>query len=237
MFLRWMTAMALTALALACSGSGGSTDPGTYDPDIPTQWAAAVTNPLFPLAPGTVWHYRAVTGDGVETTRTEVLPDTKVISGVTATIVHDQVFLDGELAEDTFDWYAQDKEGNVWYLGEDSKEIENGQVVSTEGSWEWGIDGALPGVIMWADPSAHMNEEYRQEYLKGVAEDLAKLVTLDESVEVPSGSYTGCLKTQERSALESSSTEFKYYCDGLGTVLETDGSGGQRDELQEVTRP
>src|SRR5262245_47531191 len=233
---QWMTLMALTALASACGDSSGSTDPGTYDPDIPTAWAAAVTNPLFPLAPGSVWHYRAVTGNGVETTRTEVLPDTKVISGVTATIVHDQVFLDGELAEDTFDWYTQDVDGNVWYVGEDSKEIENGQVVSTEGSWEWGVDSALPGVIMWADPSAHM-EEYRQEYLKGVAEDLAKVVALDESVEVPSGSYTGCLKTQERSALESNSTEFKYYCDGVGTVLETNGSGGQRDELQEVTAP
>ena len=100
------------------------------------------------------------------------------ISGVTATVVHDQVFLDGELTEDTFDWYAQDADGNVWYLGEDSREIENGQVVSTEGSWEWGVDGALPGIIMWADPADHMNEEYRQEYLKGVAEDLAKVVAL-----------------------------------------------------------
>jgi len=125
----------------------------------------------------------------------------------------------------------------VWYLGEDSKEIENGQVVSTEGSWEWGVDGALPGVIMWADPSGHQSEEYRQEYLKGVAEDLAKVVGLDESVEVPSGNYTGCLKTEERSALESNSTEFKFYCAGVGTVLETDGSGGQRDELHDVTGP
>jgi len=226
-------AAALAAVALACGGSN-STSPGTYDPDIPAAWAAAVTNPLFPLAPGTVWHYRAETGDGVETTRTEVLPETRIISGVTATVVHDQVFLDGELVEDTFDWYAQDTDGNVWYLGEDSKEIENGQVVSTQGSWEWGVGGALPGIIMWADPAAHMNEEYRQEYLKGVAEDLAKVVALDASAQVPAGSYSGCLKTQERNALEPNSTEFKYYCDGVGTVLETNGS---RDELQEVTGP
>ena len=237
MFLRRMTPIVLTTLALACGDSGGSTGPGPYDPDIPTEWAAAVTNPLFPLAPGTVWQYRAVTGDGVETDRTEVLREAKLVSGVTATVVHDQVFLDGELVEDTFDWYAQAADGNVWYLGEDSKEIENGQVVSTEGSWEWGVDGALPGVIMWADPAAHQGEEYRQEYLKGVAEDLAKVVGLDESVDVPSGNYTGCLKTEERSALESNSTEFKFYCAGVGTVLETDGSGGQRDELQEVTEP
>ena len=237
MLLRRMTPVTLAALALACSGSDSSTGPATYDPDIPTDWAEAVTNPLFPLTPGTVWHYRAVTGDGVETTRTEVLAETRNISGVTATIVHDQVFLDGELGEDTFDWYAQDGDGNVWYLGEDSKEIENGQVVSTEGSWEWGVDGALLGVIMWADPAAHLNEEYRQEYLKDVAEDLAKVVALDESVQVPAGSYSGCLKTQEHNPLESSSTEFKYYCEGVGTVLETDGSGAQRDELQGVTGP
>jgi hypothetical protein len=232
-----MTPMvALAALTLACGGSD-STGPGTYTPDIPAEWATAVTNPLFPLVPGTIWHYRALTGDGVETTRTEVLSETRTISGVTATVVHDQVFLDGELAEDTFDWYAQDTEGNVWYLGEDSKEMENGQVVGTAGSWEWGVDGGLPGVIMWADPAAHMNGEYRQEYLKGVAEDLAKVVALDESVQVAAGSYSGCLKTQEHSALESGSTEFKYYCAGVGTVLETDGSGGQRDELQDVTGP
>jgi len=226
----------LAALALACGG-GDSTSPATYDPDIPTEWAAAVTNPLFPLASGTVWQYRAETGEGLETTRTEVLSETRLVSGVTATVVHDQVSLDGVLAEDTFDWYAQDGDGNVWYLGEDSKEIEDGHVVSTEGSWEWGVDGALPGVIMWADPAAHMNEEYRQEYLKGVAEDMAKVVALDESVAVPAGSYSGCLKTEEHTPLESNSTEFKYYCDGVGTVLETNGSGGQRDELQGVTRP
>jgi hypothetical protein len=226
----------LAAVVTACGG-GDSTSPAPYDPDIPAEWAAAVTNPLFPLTPGTVWHYRAVTGDGVETTRTEVLPETRTVSGVTATVVHDQVYLDGELAEDTFDWYAQDPDGNVWYLGEDSKEIENGQVVSTEGSWEWGVDGALPGVIMWADPAAHLNEEYHQEYLKGVAEDMAKVVSLDESVQVPAGAYSGCLKTEEHTPLESGSTEFKYYCDGVGTVLETNGSGGQRDELQQVTGP
>jgi hypothetical protein len=230
----WAGVAVLAAAALACGSN--STGPA-YDPDIPTEWAPVVTNPFFPLTPGAVYRYRAVTGDGVETTRVEVLSDTRTIMGVSATIVHDQVALDGDLIEDTFDWYAQDGAGNVWYLGEDSREMEHGQVVSTQGSWEWGVNGALPGVIMWADPSAHMSEEYRQEYSKGVAEDLAIVATLNESVEVPAGSYSGCLKTRERNALESGSTEFKYYCQGVGTVLETDGSGGQRDELQAVTGP
>lgn len=226
--------MVLAAGVLACGGD--STSPA-YDPDIPTEWAPAVIHPLFPLAPGTIWRYRAITGEGIETDRVEVLPSTRIIQGVTATIVHDQVWLNGDLIEDTFDWYAQDGAGNVWYLGEDSREIEQGQVVGTEGSWEWGVDGALPGIIMWADPSAHMGEEYRQEYSKGVAEDLAIVAGVDESVSVPAGSYAGCVKTRERSALESGSTEFKFYCEGVGTVLETNASGGQRNELESVSAP
>jgi len=222
------------AAALACGGSPTGPD---YHPDIPTQWVSTVTNPFFPLTPGTRYDHRAQTSSGVETSRVEVLSDTRTISGVTATVVHDQVSVDGALVEDTFDWFAQNAAGNVWYLGEDSKELSNGQVVSTEGSWEWGVNGALPGVIMWADPSAHMDAEYRQEYLKGVAEDLAIVVGLNESVQVAAGTFTGCLKTRERSAFESGSTEFKYYCPGLGTVLETDASGGQRDELQQVSGP
>jgi len=228
---------AVAAVALACCSDGNSPSSQDYTPDIPTSWAGSVTNAYFPLPPGTVWQYRSQTPEGLETTRVEVLHDTKTLQGVQATIVHDQVSLDGSLVEDTFDWFAQDGEGNVWYLGEDSKEIENGQVVSTEGSWEWGVDGGLPGVVMWADPGVHLDAEYRQEYSKGVAEDLARVVSLNESVEVPFGSFSGCLKNQERNALESGSAEVKYYCPDVGTVLETDESGGQRDELTAVTPP
>jgi hypothetical protein len=100
-----------------------------------------------------------------------------------------------------------------------------------------GVSRALPGVVMWADPSAHMDAEYRQEYSKGIAEDLAIVVGLNESVAVPAGSFTGCLKTRERNALEQGSVEYKYYCRDVGTVLGTDASGGQRDELQQVSGP
>jgi len=226
-----------TLLVFAGLACGSNTTGPDYHPDVPTVWASGVTHPFFPLIPGVRYDYRAQTPGGTETSRVEVLPDTRVIQGVTATIVHDQVFVDGALTEDTFDWFAQDTAGNVWYLGEDSREIENGHVVSTEGSWEWGVAGALPGVVMWADPSAHTDTEYRQEYLKGVAEDVAVVVGLDESVQVPAGTFTGCLKTRERNALESGSTEFKYYCRQVGTVLETDGAGGQRDELLQVSGP
>ena len=228
---------AVLTIAMATLGCGGGPTSPPYDPVIPTSWAPTVSHPFFPLIPGTRSDFRAETSNGVETSRVEVLSETRTIMGVTATIVHDQVFLDGSLTEDTFDWFAQDADGNVWYLGEDTRELDHGQLTRTEGSWEWGVAGALPGVVMWADPSAHMAEEYRQEYLKGVAEDLAVVVGLDETVQVPAGSLSGCLRTRERNALESGSTEYKYYCRDVGTVLETDGSGGERNELQTVNGP
>ena len=227
-----VAAMAMAALP-ACSSSTGP----SYNPDIPASWAAAVTNPYFPLPPGTVWRYRSDTPDGLETTVTEVLSTTRTVNGVVATAVHDQVLLDGELIEDTEDWYAQDPDGNVWYLGEDTREYEDGQVVSTAGSWEWGVGGALPGIIMWADPAAHLGEEYRQEFARGEAEDFGKVVALDQSVTVPHGGFTGCLKTEDWNGLEPAAREYKYYCPEVGTVLETNLQGGERVELTDITGP
>jgi hypothetical protein len=219
---------------LACGDSGGPSDP-PYDPEIPVDLASEVDNPYFPLVPGTRWDYGGETDEGTETTIVEVLEETRVVNGVTARVVRDRVFLEGDLIEDTFDWYAQDGEGNVWYVGEDSKEIENGQVVSTAGSWEWGVDGALPGIIMWADPAAHIGEEYRQEYYQGEAEDFATVVGTDRDVEVPYGAFTGCLETEDRNGLEPGSEERKFYCPGIGLALET--SGAARVELVDVTAP
>jgi hypothetical protein len=133
------------AIPTATAGDSGTdstilTDQKTANPPFDaTDFVAGIDNPYFPLLPGTVFHYRSETPDGIETNNVAVTRDSKQILGVNVTVVHDQVFLDGELAEDTFDWYAQDTEGNVWYFGEDSKEIEDGQVVSTEGSWEAGV--------------------------------------------------------------------------------------------------
>jgi len=154
--------------------------------------------------------------------------------GVVATVVHDQVFLDGDLTEETYDWYAQDGDRNVWYLGEESKEMENGHVVSTAGSWEWGVDGALPGIILWGDPGAHIGQEYRQEYYKGEAEDWGKVISLTESVSVSYGSYSGCLKTEEWNALEKNSREAKYYCSGIGLVKEVILQGSGSGEVAEL---
>ncbi|HEX5004296.1 MAG TPA: hypothetical protein VFV65_03225 [Gemmatimonadales bacterium] len=212
-------------------GCDNSTAP-QYDPVIPTQWAAAVTNDFLPWAPGTVYTY-----GGAEDITVEVLVSTRTIMGVTATEVRDQVFEGGVLVEDTYDWYAQDIDGNVWYLGEDTKEYENGQVTSTEGSWEWGNQGALPGIVMWADPSAHLNERYRQEYLRGVAEDVGKVIATGVSVTVPFGTYTGCIRTLDTSALELTLREHKTYCPGVGLVLETEEDGSAPVELTNLDGP
>jgi hypothetical protein len=216
------------AVAAACSSEPSSPN---YDPDLPTSWASAVTNPWFPLESGAISSFEAQTSAGLETNTVEVLPNPRVVNGVSATEVWDRVYLDGELIEETYDWYAQDVDGNVWYLGEDTKEYENGVVKSTKGSWEWGVGGALPGIIMWADPSAYLNEAYRQEFKEGVAEDWGKVIALNEAVTVPAGSFTGCVKTEDWNALESG-REHKYYCSGYGVVLEVGKKGtGTRTEL------
>jgi hypothetical protein len=201
------------------------------------QFVAVIDNPYYPLIPGTTFEYRAETDEGVETNTVEVTSQTKTILGVAATVVHDQVFLGGELTEDTFDWYAQDVRGNIWYLGEQSCEVENGQCVSTGGSWEAGVDGALPGVIMWADPAAHKGDTYQQEFLAGTAEDVAKVIGLDAKVDTPYGSFIGCLETMDWSPLETASREHKFYCPGTGLVLEVaPSSGHERSELVGIVK-
>jgi hypothetical protein len=216
----------LLVAAVSCSSS--STEP-QYNPTIPNDLSSTVDNPFFPLVPGTVWQYESVSQ---ETNRVEVMAVTRVVNGVESREVHDQVFVNGELTEDTYDWYAQDGTGAVWYLGEDSKELEHGTVISTEGSWEWGKDGALPGIIMSADPASQVGIAYRQEYLKGVAEDWGRVTKLDQSVTVPFGSFTGCIVTDDWNALESG-LEHKMYCPNIGVVLET--STHERSELVDLT--
>jgi len=218
----------------ACSTA---TDPN-YNPDIPTTWANAVNNQYFPLVPGSVYSYRLQTAGGTETSTPEVEAGTRTVKGVAATVVHDRVFTNGVLSEDTRDYYAQDGAGNVWYLGEDTKEIQNGQVVGTQGSWEWGVSGALPGIIMWSDPAAHLGKEYRQEYLKGQAEDWSKVASTGQSVTVPFGSFTGCVTTEEWNALKPNEPHaLKSFCPGLGLALKVDVGSSAREELTNRTTP
>lgn len=192
-----------------------------------------VDNPLLTLAPGQKLVYEGQTEEGLERIEVTVTTDTKTVMGIEAVVVHDQVFLDGELIEDTFDWYAEDAEGNVWYLGEDTKELDGGEVVSTEGSWEAGVDGAQPGVVMWAHPE--LGQAYRQEYYAGKAEDMGEIVALGETVETAFGTFEGCLKTRDWTPLEAQVDEYKWYCPAIGgLVLEEGIYSGERIELVEV---
>ena len=138
------------------------------------------------------------------------------ILGISAIVVLDQVFVHGELKEKTFDWYAQDRDGNVWYLGEDTRELEDGKVVSTEGSWEAGVDGAEAGIIMPAHP--RVGQHYRQEFLRGEAEDEARVMARGLDINVPYGSFHGCIKTMEWTRLEPGVREVKFYCPEVGFV-------------------
>jgi len=176
-----------------------------------------VDNPYFPLIPGTEYLYRTETDEGTEETSVTVTDDTKRILGIRATVVRDTVSIDGELIEDTFDWFAQDDRGNVWYLGEDSKEYEDGEVVSTEGSWEAGVDGAVAGIIMLGDP--RVGDTYRQEFFEDEAEDLGAVLSLSESVSVPYGSFEDVLMTADENPLDPE-LEHKFYARGIGLVKE-----------------
>ena len=160
-----------------------------------------------------------------------------MVDGVTCVVVRDTVTLDGELIEDTYDWYAEDSVGNVWYMGEDSKEYEDGEVVSTAGSWETGVDGALPGIIMYANPAAHLNTPYRQEFYPDEAEDVGEIIETNATVTVGGTTYTRVLIVREWNLLEPGELEDKYFAPGIGVILEEVVEGGSgRVELLSSTR-
>ena len=209
-----------------------------YAPVIdPANFVEGVDHPYFPLTPGTTMVYEGETEEGIERIEVTTLPETKEILGIQAAVVRDTVWLDGELIEDTFDWFAQDKDGNVWYMGEESREYEDGEVVSTAGSWEAGVDGAQPGIIMKADPQ--IGDTYRQEYYVGEAEDMAEVINLDESAAVAYGAFDNLLVAKEWNPLEPGVVEHKYYAPGVGLVLEevVEGGTGRVELVAIVTQP
>jgi len=249
---RLIVVLCLAALATAaCTSSGSPTPPSPpaqasitpaspssrYHPAIdPANFVKTVDNPHLPWIPGTTWVYKGVSEGERELNRVFVTHGTKEILGVAATVVHDQVFRKGELVEDTFDWYAQDREGNVWYFGEDTRELENGKVVSTEGSWESGVDGAQPGILMPADPQ--VADSFRQEFYQGHAEDMAWFLGLNRSISVPYGSFKHAILTVEWTPLEPKIFGLKYYVSGIGMVEEANAAGPKEtSSLVSVTKP
>lgn len=186
----------------------------------PRNFVATIDNPYSPFIPGSRWVYAGGTAAEPERIVVKVLHRTRLIQGITATVVRDTVTVDGELLEDTFDWFAQDRRGRVWYLGEATREYEDGEVVSTEGSWEAGVDGARAGIIMFKRP--RIGVPFRQEYYAGHAEDQARFLTLDTQVATASGVYRRVRMTEDTTPLDPSITEIKFYAPGVGTVLEFD---------------
>ncbi len=200
----------------------------------PAKFSTQIDNPYFPLVPGDRYVYRETDGQTRQRVVLSVSNKTTLIAnGITARIVHDRVTERGKVVEDTFDWYAQDSDGNVWYLGEDTVECSKGQIKNHSGSFEAGVDGAQPGVIMAANPVPGL--EYRQEYYAGEAEDRAQVLSLSEQTQVPFGHFTGVLLTKDLVPLEPRVSEYKLYAPGLGLVLAVKTSGGAgREELLRI---
>ena len=209
-----------------CARLGGA----AYGPAIsPANFVAKIDNPYFPLKPGTTFVYEARTAGGLSHTEFAVTFNTRVILGIRCVEVHDTVRVNGELAEDTLDWFAQDRDGNVWYFGENTHELEDGLITTIDGSFVAGVDNDKPGIIMRAHPAA--GDFYRQEFSLDNAEDVAETLSLKETVTVPVGTFRNCLKSRETTPLEPDALEYKYYAPGVGNVLTIDAVTGEREEL------
>jgi hypothetical protein len=236
---RLIAALAAVLAAGACTASaepnGAAATPpiptfqetaGGYTVDIdPQGFVQRIDNPYMPLTPGSSWRLEGRTADGYEVDTITVLDETREVMGVTTTVVKDVVKLRGEgVVEKTWDWFAQDLRGNVWYFGEDTAEYENGKIVSRAGAWEAGVDGALPGIVMPAEPVP--NDATRQEYFPGEAEDMGWLVQTGLSTKVPAGSYDDVIRVLEWSPLEPRIVVEKLYAPGVGILGEEALSGG-----------
>jgi len=205
-----------------------------YNPKIdPENFVSGVDNPYFTLTPGTVFFYEGTSPEGAtEKSQVEVTPDKKKILGIETTVVRDRVWENGELVEDTYDWYTQDKKGNVWYFGEYASNYEAGVVVNHDGSWEAGVNKAKPGIIMEANPE--VGDVYRQEYLKGEAEDQAEVLSTTASVTTKLGSFKDCLQTKDFTRLEPGIVENKFYCKEVRNLVLSKGVAGESGQSELV---
>jgi len=205
-----------------------------YNPQInAADFVSTINNTYFTLTPKTKYTYLKKTGDGTERVEVYVTEQKKNVMGVDTVVVWDRAYSNNQLIENTYDYYAQDKSGNVWYFGEKTQELENGKVTSTSGTWEAGVDGAQPGIIMKANPQ--VGDNYRQEYYMGQAEDMAKIIAFNQSVTVPFGTFINCLNTYDYSPLEPDLKENKYYSPLIkGVVLDVDLTNGEKEELVSI---
>jgi len=219
-----------TAPEQASAQQRGCRLPGPYDyphggqpVDLePRDFTSRINHPYWPMRPGTVWRLVESSNRETQRIRVTVTHRTRIINGIRARVVHDVVRSEGAVIEDTLDWYAQDSGGSIWYLGEATKEYENGHLVSTEGSWEYGRDGAQAGILLPAKP--HAGCAYREEFLAGQAEDRALILSRREAIKVPTGFHRHVLHTANTTPLTPGLLENKFYARGIGPVLEIDVS-------------
>jgi hypothetical protein len=194
----------------------------------PEDFVREVTNPYFPLKPGTTFVYKGESDGAALREVLTVTNKTKKIMGVRTRVVRHLVYEDGVLIEEAFDWFAQDEDGNVWYFGEDTKDFdENGNVISTEGSWQAGVGGAKPGIVMLAKPKK--GKKYKQENAPGVAEDTAQVIGYKDSFCVPYKCFEDVLVTKEWNPLEPGFVEHKYYAKGVGFIYSIAVKGGDEE--------
>jgi hypothetical protein len=226
-----IAAVVLVSALASVSGTAGAVEQSTAAATLDPRFSAHVDNPYFPLTPGTTLVYRGVKDGERSRDVVRVTHRTKVIDGARCVAVDDRLYLAGRLEEQTTDWYTQDRQGNVWYFGEATAELDaNGHVKTTEGSWQAGRDGARPGIFMPAQP--RVGQSFRQEFYKGHAEDHFRVVSLHATVRVPYSSTKSALLTKEWTPLEPGVIDHKYYVRGVGTVLEQSVKGGnERNEL------
>lgn len=202
----------------------------------PSRFVARVDNPWFPLRPGTVYVYRGRKDGERSRDMMSVFTEQKTILGIRATVVSDKLYLRGRIEERTRDWYAQDRTGNVWYLGEATAELyPSGAVRTREGSWRAGVEGARAGIFMPAHPRP--GGSGIQEMLEGEAEDHFRVLSLSARVHTPAASSRHALLTREWTPLEPGVVDHKLYVKGIGTFREETVKGGEElNELVEVRR-
>lgn len=226
-----MVLVALIIVVLLINGVFRKDSVIDYNPIInPDDFTNKVDNLYFNMPVGRMLTYESKTEDEIE--RIEILVPgwTRNIMGVETLVFWDRVYFNGQLIEDTRDYIAQDSEGNVWYFGENVDNYENGTLVNHAGAWIGGIDGALPGIWMLSNPE--VDEEYRQEFYEGEAEDMARVDSLGIGVSVPAGDFINCIKIFEFTPLNDA-TAFKYHCPEIGGVV-LEEEGNERVELIEI---
>jgi hypothetical protein len=239
--IRSLAVAAVVLIVVGCGGSSKSTSSATLPQGTkpvkldPADFTTKIDNPYWPMRPGSHWVYREVENGEAQRVDVTVTNRTKRLEGIEARVVHDRVSRNGETLEDTFDWCAQDSDGNLWYLGEDTAEYENGRLKTKEGSWAAGVDGAEPGIVVPAAPKQGLS--YRGEYYAGHAEDAAEVLNVDSQVQVPFGRFRNALLTRNYSSIEPTVEEMKLYARGVGPVMELLVSGGSgRTELLSFER-